>query len=234
MKNTKNILIVEDDQTSQLIITSILSSDYQLSFAKNAGEALELVGNKKFDLIMLDVILPDLSGFEICRKLRMNDQLANVPIIFVTSKESISDQVTAFSLGGDDYITKPVNALEVKARVDAKFRNERKTSMTESISAGAISVFPLSRRVFVNNQEIETSGLEFDLLLYLIQHVDIVLNREQILSAVWKSSAMNVTDRTIDTHVSKLRKKLKPFDSYIQSIHGVGYKFVPKSILKTG
>lgn len=228
----KKILVVEDALDYQLIIQSALNEDYELTMATTGQEAFQALEQKNFDLILLDIILPDQDGYQICAMLRGNEKTTNVPIIFVTSKESIPDKVMGFSLGGDDYVTKPFDILELKARISAKIRNSNNESEEKNIvTRGQIEInVPCQRVYIIEDQQkvpIDFTSTEFNLLLFMTNHLDHVLNRTQILDAVWGDS-LNVTERTVDTHVSKVRKKLRSCSHYIESVHGSGYRFSVK------
>ena len=230
----KKILAVEDAADYQMIVKSTLKDDYELTLATNGKEAYEALERDTYDLILLDIILPDCDGYEICSTVRSKDSTKNTPVIFVTSKESIPDKVMGFSLGADDYITKPFNTLELKARVAAKLRMSEQKGGNSVLTRGDIEINVPSQRVYLQVDEqkdaLDMTSTEFRLLLYMAQHVDHVLSREQILDAVWGDS-LNVTERTVDTHVSKLRKKLGACGDYIRSVHGSGYRFtVPKKV----
>ena len=230
----KKILAVEDSSDYQHILQSLLHSDYDLTIAGTADETFLAVEKQDFDLILLDIVLPDSDGYEICSQLRSKGKTKNIPIIFVTSKESIPDKVMGFSLGGDDYVTKPFNALELKARVAAKVRLSDQKESSKDLLCGPLQINIPTQRVYLlgadpsEKESIDVTSTEFRLLLYMAQHIDHVLARDQILEAVW-GETLNVTERTVDTHVSKLRKKLKTAGEMIKSVHGAGYRFsLPK------
>jgi DNA-binding response OmpR family regulator len=223
------ILLVEDSPESQKLVTSCLGQAYDLVCASTCAEATSLVRNGQFDLILLDVMLPDGDGYQLCSLIQNNEGTRDIPIIFLTAKDSLPNKVMGFSLGADDYIVKPFDPLELRARVEAKLRRiSRKKEASEIIQKGDIQVnIPFQRAYLLENGQKRDLGLtpiEFRLLLYFVQRLDQVLTREQLLLAVWGDD-IHVSDRSIDTHVSKLRKKLSPKSDYIQSIYGTGYVF---------
>lgn len=226
----KKILAVEDAPDYQMIIKSTLKDDYDLTLANNGVQAFEALKKQSFDLILLDIILPDSDGYEICSSLRSHESTKNTPIIFVTSRESVPDKVMGFSLGADDYVTKPFNILELKARVAAKLRMSEQKGMSSLLTRGQLEINIPTQRVYMVDEAgagrrlIDMTSTEFRLLLFMVQHTDHVLSREQILDAVWGDS-LNVTERTVDTHISKLRKKMGSCGDYIKSVHGSGYRF---------
>lgn len=229
----KKLLVVEDAADYQLVIKSALKDDYELTFASSTEETYQVLRDDSFDLVLLDIVLPDGDGYQICSKLRGQDSTKNTPIIFVTSKETVPDKVMGFSLGGDDYVTKPFNPLELKARVAAKIRSHISSQqLSDVIQRGDIELQVSSQRVYLQKGQekalIDLTSTEFKILLYMLNHVDHVLSRDQILENVWGGN-LNVTERTIDTHVSKLRKKLDFCGHCIESVHGSGYRFVVKN-----
>lgn len=224
----KKLLAVEDSQDYQLILKSTLQQDYDVTIAGTAHEAYEDLKNHTYDLILLDIILPDSDGYEICSQIRSNPSTSHLPIIFVTSKETIPEKVMGFSLGADDYITKPFNTLELKARVASKLRLSDHNAQNASLVKGCVEINTPTQRVYLcsenEKEHVDLTTTEFRLLSYMAHHEDHVLGRDQILEAVW-GETLNVTERTVDTHVSKLRKKLKNAGEYIKSVHGSGYRF---------
>jgi DNA-binding response OmpR family regulator len=223
------ILLVEDSPEAQKLVTSCLGQAYDLVSASTCAEATSLIRNGQYDLILLDVMLPDGDGYQLCSLIQNNESTRDIPIIFLTAKDSLPNKVMGFSLGADDYIVKPFDPLELRARVEAKLRRiSRKKEASEIIQKGDIQVnIPFQRAYLLENGQKRDLGLtpiEFRLLLYFVQRLDQVLTREQLLLAVWGDD-IHVSDRSIDTHVSKLRKKLSPKSDYIQSIYGTGYVF---------
>ena len=233
MVKKKRLLAVEDAPDYQMIIKSTFKDDYEVTVASDGNQASLALTRQHFDLILLDIILPDSDGYEICSMLRSQEATKNTPIIFVTSRESVPDKVMGFSLGADDYITKPFNILELKARVAAKLRISDIQGQTSVMTRGDLEINVPTQRVYLLGEDtkegrakemVDTTSTEFRLLLFMMQNTDHVLSRDQILSTVWGDS-LNVTERTVDTHVSKLRKKLKNCGDYVKSVHGSGYRF---------
>ncbi|MEQ1877078.1 MAG: response regulator transcription factor [Bdellovibrionia bacterium] len=223
------ILLVEDSIEAQKLVTTCLGQAFDLVCASSCSEATSLIRNGQYDLILLDVMLPDGDGYQLCSLIQNNEGTRDIPIIFLTAKDSLPNKVMGFSLGADDYVVKPFDPLELRARVEAKLRRiSRKKEASEIIQKGDIQVnIPFQRAYLLENGQKRDLGLtpiEFRLLLYFVQRLDQVLTREQLLLAVWGDD-IHVSDRSIDTHVSKLRKKLSPKSDYIQSIYGTGYVF---------
>lgn len=231
MKQSKpHILIIEDSKPEQVIYHHLLSAEYEVTTFESWVEAQSALLNNKFDLVILDIVLPGHDGYEICQKLRNTKKTQSLPIMFVTAKRTLPDQLAAFSLGADDFLSKPVNPLELKARIYAKLRNFKKQNAATIIN-GQIEIDPKSRRVSVyqNGQKspVKLTKHEFEILHYFAQHPDQVFSRQQILDHVW-GATVSVTDRTIDSHISKLRKKLGTAGDAIEAVHGTGYRLANK------
>lgn len=222
------ILLVEDSVDAYNLVKRALTTA-QLEWAKSLAEASRLLQTKQYDLILLDIMLPDGDGYRLCSVLQTNDQLNNCPVIFLTAKNSTLDKVMGFSVGADDFISKPFDPLELKARVDAKLR-KRERDMLESdmIRVGDIEINRNTQRVTVSQngqaENIDLTPIEFKLLVMLSKEPNTVHTRDQILNHVWGES-IHVYGRSVDTHISKLRKKLGPKADYIESVHGSGYRF---------
>ena len=178
------------------------------------------------DLIILDLMLPGLSGIEVCRRLR---QTSEVPIIMLTAKDDISDKVTGLDIGADDYMTKPFEREEVMARVEALLRRSRlipKQNMeSKDLQLKNLVLKPSSREVFVKGNQVILTAYEFDILYLLMKHPDMVYSKEQLYQEVW-SAGYYGEDNTINVHISNIRKKVKEFDdeSYIRTVWGIGFK----------
>jgi DNA-binding response OmpR family regulator len=226
----QNVLVVEDGKDHQLIIQKALkdgSSD--IIFVDTVKSALSALSQQTFDLIVLDISLPDGHGFEVCSYLQANERLKSVPVIFLTANEDVSTKIAAFALGAEDYIVKPFNPAEFRARVDAKLRKILNSKGSEqTLTLGQISIHFTSQKAFLSvdekAQELNLTPLEFKILAYLARNAERVLSREQILQAVWGPN-VHVFDRTVDTHISSLRKKIAPCGHYIQAVLGSGYCF---------
>ncbi len=226
------ILVVDDEK---LIVKglkfSLLQEGYEVDCAYDGAAALEMAKNTEYDLVLLDVMLPEYTGFEVCQMIR---EFSNMPIIMLTAKGDDMDKILGLDYGADDYITKPFNILEVKARIKAIIRRTRKAPAAAPEHAARITVKDLtidcdSRRVNVAGREINLTAKEFDLLELLMSHPNKVYSREKLLDAVWGSHHHNPGDvRTVDVHVRRLREKLEenPGEpTYIHTKWGVGYYF---------
>ena len=225
----KKVLVVDDEK---LIVKGIKFSleqdEMEVTTAYDGEEALELAKNNSFDIILLDVMLPGLSGFEVCQAIR---EFSDVPIIMLTAKGEDMDKILGLEYGADDYITKPFNILEVKARIKAIIRrNQKKTVEEESpqiLEEGDLRIDMDGRRVSIAGNDINLTAKEFNILTLLLFHPNKVYSRDDLLKKIWGSDALG-DGRTVDVHVRRLREKIEsnPGDpKYIQTKWGVGYYF---------
>ncbi|MED3692036.1 response regulator transcription factor [Peribacillus butanolivorans] len=223
------ILVVDDEEDMRnLVEMYLLNSGYQCLQAANGNEAISLVETHDVDLILLDIMMPEMDGFNVCEKIRLS---WDVPVIFVSAKGEEWDKVKGLKLGGDDYIVKPYNPGELVARVEAVLRRTGKMSLNEedqnSVRFGKINLNLQSRTVLLDGKKINLTLKEFELLLFLMRHKNQALSREQLLENVW-SGEYGGSLRTVDTHIKTLRMKLRAAD-YIQTVWGIGYKIEEKN-----
>lgn len=225
----KRVLVVDDEK---LIVKgirfSLLQDGLEVDCAYDGEEALELIKNNEYDLVLLDVMLPKLDGFEVCQQVR---EFSDIPIIMLTAKGDDMDKILGLEYGADDYITKPFNILEVKARVKAIMRRtgkkEEKVDDSNIIIKHDMKIDRESRRVFIENKEINLTAKEFDLLEILATNPDKVYSRDQLLNLVWKYEYAGDA-RTVDVHIRRLREKIEKLPSnpkYVFTKWGVGYYF---------
>lgn len=228
MKNNTKVLIVEDEENMrQLIKLYFQKEEFKIDEAVNGMDALTLFQNNKYGLIILDVMIPELDGWTLCRKIR---QVSMVPIIMVTARGEEFDRLLGFELGVDDYVVKPFSPKELVARAKALLRRiEQKPVITkgEIINLNKITIYLKSREVFINNKEINLTPKEYELLLFLMKHANTVFTREQLFKKVWGYEFYGEL-RTVDTHIRRLREKLENYHHYIGTVWGVGYKFEAK------
>ena len=229
----RKVLVVDDEK---LIVKGIKFSleqdEMQVDCAYDGEEALEKAKENKYDIILLDVMLPGLTGFEVCQAIR---EFSNVPIIMLTAKGEDMDKILGLEYGADDYITKPFNILEVKARIKAILRRSAHHDVKEEESAKVVESRGLkidceSRRVHIHGKEVNLTAKEFDLLQLLITHRGKVYSREALLETVWKYDYMGDM-RTVDVHIRRLREKIERDSAgpeFILTKWGVGYYFTDK------
>lgn len=219
------ILIVEDEPAIAMGLRDDLELEgYQVVVVDNGSAAVKLACTEPFDLLLLDVMLPGKSGYDVCREIR--SKKPDLPIIMLTARSQEAEKVLGLEMGADDYVTKPFSPLELRARIKALLRRSQGSQPT-SYAFASVVVNLERMEVLDGERPIELTSLEFRLLTALIQNAGRVLSRERILDLVWGANAV-VTDRVIDTHIANLRKKLEPHGSkHISSIRGIGYRFNP-------
>jgi DNA-binding response OmpR family regulator len=228
--DSKNILIVEDEDSLIFTLQDTLKSEgYQTSLAKNGKDAIEMVRNNGFDLLILDLMLPGIDGYEVCKKIRgMN---YTIPVIMLTARDREVDKVTGLNIGADDYITKPFGVKELLARIESQLRRSNKYSANNNKPIRELDLGP----VHINLQNgtvdhpdrgiLELIPREIEIIRYLQKNVNKSVSRSEMLENVWHYS-YNKDSRTVDVHISKLRSKIEPEPekpSYLLTLHGVGY-----------
>ncbi len=218
------ILVVDDESRMRKLVRDFLvKKDFDVMEASNGEEALDIFYEEKnIALILLDVMMPRLNGWEVCREIR---ETSRVPIIMLTAKGEESDELMGFDLGVDEYITKPFSPKILVARVEAILRRTGQYTVDDLVEVGGISLDKAAHTVTLDKTtEVEMSYKEFELLNYFMENVGLALSREKILNHVWNYDYFGDA-RTIDTHVKKLRSKLGDKGEYIKTIWGIGYKF---------
>lgn len=224
----KKILLIEDEAGLVRTLTDrLVKEGYEVELARSGDVGLKKAIEKSFNLIILDIMLPQKNGLDICRDLRQRNILT--PIIMLTAKGEITDRVVGLKLGADDYLTKPFDMLELLARVEALIRrsNILISSSVDTYEFGLIQVDMRKSKVERQNKIVELSAKEFALLRYFIEHRELIISRNELLDAVWSYDAM-VSTRTVDVHVSSLRQKLEVnphHPQHIVTVYGLGYKF---------
>jgi two-component system phosphate regulon response regulator PhoB len=222
------VLIVEDEADLREIVTyNLLQAGHEVTAVALGREGLAHVRASLPDLVLLDLMLPDLPGTEVCRQIKQDPKTRDVPVVMVTAKGEEIDRVVGFELGADDYVVKPVSVRELLLRVQALLRRSTRQALppSESFQIGALRVDRGAHRAWVSGEEIPLTALEFKLLVTLCERRGRVQTRERLLSDVWGIDA-DVTTRTVDTHVKRLREKLgATVGELIETVRGVGYRF---------
>ena len=223
------ILLIEDNEEMQLAISQVFKRECQLTMASSIKLAREQLQKAKFDLVLLDLSLPDGEGFKICTYIRQTESLREIPVIFMTGRADIEDKEMAFSLGADDYILKPVQSRELRARVLSRIERTRQ-KREEILILGELKFHVALQKILVlkGTQEfnLDLTTNEFKLLYHFATHEEHIFSRDQLLTAIWGQN-IHLLERTVDTHVSHLRKKLSRVQANYQiiPIRGVGYKY---------
>lgn len=222
-ENTK-ILLVEDDHKLRNTIEDYLQMNgFSVTACADGNSALESFENKSpFDIMLLDGMLPDIDGFDVLRKIR---ETSNIPVIILSARESERDQLSGFKLGADNYITKPFLLSVLKEHINALLaRCKQPEEKNTYLSKGTLKLNTVERKVYLEENLINTTPREYDLLLFFMENERIVMSRNTILDGVWGNSYFGDL-RTVDTIIKQLRKKLGKYSDYIVSIYGIGYKF---------
>jgi two-component system phosphate regulon response regulator PhoB len=228
----KNIILVIEDEPdiNKTISYNLLTEGFEPISVYNLLEADDWIQSNSPDLILLDLMLPDGSGLDFCKRIKSKNKFNNIPIIILTAKDDEVDKVVGFELGADDYVTKPFSVRELILRIKAILKRKTITSHSENVDSneskefGKLKIDADSHEVFIDNNEIILTALEFKLLKHLVDRRGRVQTRDQLLSDVWGYSAQ-ITTRTVDTHVKRLREKLGIMGKHVETIRGVGYRF---------
>lgn len=223
-----SILVVEDDgDIRELIRYNLQKEGYDVVAVSSGETAIKEVKSRTFDLILLDLMLPGIDGLEICKLLKSNPQSSEIPIIMVTAKGEEADIVVGLELGADDYIVKPFSPKVLAARAKAVMRRKQMTVSEDRqiVNVGDLTIHSGKREVLLGGKQIELTYTEFELLKFLAQRPGWVFTRYQIVDAL-KGEDYPVTDRSVDVHIVGLRKKLGHYGELIETIRGVGYRFI--------
>jgi len=221
---SSKILMVEDDaMLCEMTMDYFLEKsegEMVIEAAGNGKEAIGLIKNEKYDLVLLDVMLPGADGFTVCREIRKS---SNVPVIFLTARVLEEDKLTGYGCGGDDYVTKPFSIAELFAKSGAVIRRASGKTLNDEIICGNIRISPATGSVTADGKEISLAYKEYEILRLMIRNKNIILSRDDVLDAVWGESYFG-TDRVVDNHIRKLRKALGASGKQIKTVLGKGYK----------
>jgi DNA-binding response OmpR family regulator len=224
----KRIAIVEDEaELASLIEYNLSRQGYQATVFTGAAGTLHGLEQARPDLIVLDVMLPETDGFELCRQIRRSPVLARVPVLFLTARSDEVDRVLGLEIGGDDYMTKPFSPRELTARVKAHLRREQMGAESPAMESGPFRLDRTARRVYIGDRELALTSTEFNLLEFFLTHPGRAYNRDQLLGAVWGEQRF-VTPRTVDVHVRRLREQIEEQPEnprYLVTVRGFGYRF---------
>ncbi len=226
----KRLLLIEDNKAIQGLVFSSLRSIYQIEITDSAikGEALATAGN--FDLVLLDVGLPDGNGYHLCIKLRNQEETKTLPIIFLTGKGEVEDKIMGLTLGADDYVCKPFDINELRARIQSKLRRAEQIRLgEEQFTKGDLRINVNYQKVYLMKELkellLDVTPIELKILVYFARHEDEVFDREHLTRRIWGDKT-RISERAIDVHISHLRKKISESMYTITALHGEGYKFI--------
>jgi DNA-binding response OmpR family regulator len=219
----QRVLIVDDDPDIQRLVGyNLTQAGFEIAGAASGRKALESVQKQPPDIIVLDIMLPDIDGMEVCRTLRQRDGSRRIPIIMLTARGEEIDRVIGFELGADDYVAKPFSPRELVLRIKSILRR-MKEQRSDMLRLGQIQVYPARRQCFVGSHRVQLTAKEFDLLHELMLGRGNVLTREVLMDKVWGYHG-EATSRTLDTHIRRLRDKLGEDGTYVETVRGVGYR----------
>ncbi len=226
----KKILVVDDEKDIvEMLKYNLEKEGYSVISALNGIRALEQARENKPDLILLDIMMPEMDGWEVCKQLMKDERTSTIPVIFLTAKGSEVDEVVGLELGADDYIIKPISIRKLIARVKTALRRKEildtpGETVQDILSIEGMEINIPNYTVKIGKQELVLPKKEFETLVYLASHRGRVISREVLLNAVWGENVV-VVDRTVDVHIRKIREKLSEYGNYIETVKGVGYRF---------
>ena len=221
IKNSKILLVDDEEDILEFLSYNLKKEGFRIDTANNGISALKKLEKSKPDLIILDVMMPEMDGIEVCEKIREKEKFEDVLILFLTARSEEYSELAGFSAGADDYITKPIKPKLLVSRVNAILKRKRKKTNDGPIEIGDIHINKSSHKLLYSGKEIYLARKEFSLLYYLMTIPGKVFTREEIISTIWKDAV--VGDRTIDVHIRKIREKIG--SQHIKTIKGIGYKF---------
>lgn len=229
-KDNPTILVVEDEAAiREMLNFSLGRAGFDVFEAADARAAQDMMGAQVPDLVLLDWMLPGISGVDLAAKLRQSNRTKDVPIIMLTARGEEESKIKGLDAGADDYITKPFSTQELIARIRAVLRRTGANTTEDVIEKGELAIDTIGHRASVNNQPLELGPTEFRLLHFFMTHAERVFSRSQLLDQVWGDNVY-IEERTVDVHIRRLRRALEPFDcdKYIQTVRGAGYRFSEK------
>lgn len=232
LKMSKHKILIIDDEPAirEMVAVALEMADFEVLEAENAQIGHSLIVDQRPDLVLLDWMLPQVSGIELARRLKRDDSTADVPIIMLTAKSEEDNKLQGLEGGADDYITKPFSTRELIARIRAVLRRTSAAAAEKAIQVEGLCLDPVSHRITANDAPVDMGPTEYRLLEFFMSHQERAYSRTQLLDQVWGANVY-VEDRTIDVHIRRLRKALEPFgfDRFIQTVRGTGYRFSTKT-----
>src|SRR5690606_20430459 len=232
LKMSKHKILIIDDEPAirEMVAVALEMADFEVLEAENAQVGHSLIVDQRPDLVLLDWMLPQVSGIELARRLKRDDSTADVPIIMLTAKSEEDNELQGLEGGADDYIPKPFSTRELIARIRAVLRRTSAAGAEKAIQVDGLCLDPVSHRITANDSPVDMGPTEYRLLEFFMSHQERAYSRTQLLDQVWGANVY-VEDRTIDVHIRRLRKALEPFgfDRFIQTVRGTGYRFSTKT-----
>jgi DNA-binding response OmpR family regulator len=223
MYDVKLLIVEDDDRIREILVKYMKNENFEIDEAPDGMKAMKLLDDDKYDLVVMDVMLPDIDGWSILKHIREKD--SEMPVIMLTARSEEEDRLFGFELGADDYVTKPFSAKELVARVKVQLKKSRRSVLDSMVVLGNIKINTEYRQVYINDKAVELTPIEYSLLQYFADNLNIALTRNQILNSVWGYDYFG-EERTVDTHVKRLRKKLLDEGDKIKTVRGHGYRMV--------
>jgi len=223
MKN--RILVIEDNVDTRRFLQVMLSREFDVIVAENGLDGIEKAKKEQPDLIVLDVIMPTLNGYDTCKELKTKPETKDIPVIFLSGKNTTEEITFGLSMGADDYLPKPFDHKELLVRIKAHLARKANPGTAPKIKVGPLEIDTVNRTASFNGVIANLTLTEYDILRLLSSRNGVVVSREEIMKEIWRDSAIDTSDRTIDVHVRSLRKKIPEMEEHIQSVYGIGYKY---------
>jgi len=229
---SRNRILIVDDEPAirEMVAVALELADFDVLEAENAQRGHEIIVDERPDLVLLDWMLPSVTGIELARRLKRDETTNEIPIIMLTAKSEEDNKVQGLDVGADDYITKPFSTRELISRIKAVLRRASSAAAEKAIEVEGLCLDPVSHRISANDEPVDMGPTEYRLLEFFMSHQERAYSRTQLLDQVWGANVY-VEDRTIDVHIRRLRKALAPFgfDRFIQTVRGTGYRFSVKA-----
>ena len=229
---SRNRILIVDDEPAirEMVAVALELADFDVLEAENAQRGHEIIVDERRDLVLLDWMLPSVTGIELARRLKRDETTNEVPIIMLTAKSEEDNKIQGLDVGADDYITKPFSTRELISRIKAVLRRSSSAAAEKAIEVEGLCLDPVSHRISANDEPVDMGPTEYRLLEFFMSHQERAYSRTQLLDQVWGANVY-VEDRTIDVHIRRLRKALAPygFDRFIQTVRGTGYRFSIKA-----
>ncbi len=220
----KRILIIEDNPDTRRFLEIMLGKEFEVFSAENGVIGIDFARNKSPDLILLDIMLPILSGYDTCSLLKKDEKTKHIPVIFLSAKNTVTDITQGLTTGADDYIPKPFDYKELLARINARLRKNAELT-AQPFQIGDLKIDPSKREIVYDGKKAQLTLTEFDIIRFLAENAGEVVSRESILKNVWGEDSHKAKDRTIDVHIRALRRKIPGISKNLNSIYGIGYKY---------
>jgi len=218
------ILIIEDNPDTRKFLEIMLGKTFDVISAENGVIGIDYARNKSPNLILLDIMLPVLNGYDACSLLKKDEKTKHIPIIFLSAKNTVNDITVGLTSGADDYVAKPFDYKELVARIQVQLR-KAETQIPKTLQVGDLRIDPTSREVSFGGKKSKLTLTEYDILRFLAENQGKVISRQELMKEIWKEEQQETSDRTIDVHVRALRRKIPGLTRHIISIYGVGYRY---------